>query len=99
MTMDYKYADELVGYQIEPGDIVKLPDGEVVQVFKVNEQDTYTEIIYLDDYLEEELSFHLPDNERVQLFVYDDQLNPRKGSRAQNPHNVKLRYVIYITGK
>ena len=97
--MDYKYADELVGYQIEPGDIVKLPDGEVIQVFKVNEQDTYTEIIYLDDYLEEELSFNLPDNERVQLFVYDDQLHPRKGSRAPKPVIVKLRYVIYITEK
>jgi hypothetical protein len=44
----------------------------VIQVFKDNEHDTFTEIIYLDDYLEEELSFNLPDNERVQLFVYDD---------------------------
>ena len=31
-----------------------------------------TVVMDLDDYLEEELSFNLPDNERVQLFVYDD---------------------------
>ena len=72
MEMDYKYADELLGFQIEPGDMLKLPSDEIVQVFKVKEHDTYTEIIYLDDYMEDELSFDLPDNQRVQLFVYDD---------------------------
>lgn len=72
MEMDYKYADELLGFQIEPGDMLKLPSDEIVQVFKVNEHETYTEIIYLDDYMEDELSFDLPDNQRIQLFVYDD---------------------------
>ena len=72
MEMDYKYADELLGFQIEPGDMLKLPNNEVVQVFKVNEYPTFTEIIYLDDYMEEELSFNLPDDQRVQLFVYND---------------------------
>lgn len=72
MEMDYKYADELLGFQIEPGDMLKLPNNEVVQVFKVNEYPTFTEIIYLDDYMEEELSFNLPDDQRVQLFVYNE---------------------------
>lgn len=72
MEMDYKYADELLGFQIEPGDMLKLPSDEIVQVFKVNEHETYTEIIYLDDYMEDELSFDLPDSQRIQLFVYDD---------------------------
>ena len=72
MEMDYKYADALLGFQIEPGDMLKLPNNEVVQVFKVNEYPTFTEIIYLDDYMEEELSFNLPDDQRVQLFVYND---------------------------
>lgn len=73
MEMDFKLADELVGYQVEPGDLVKSPGGDVIQVFKVIEHNESYEIVYLDDYLDEELSFHLPDNERVQLFVYDEE--------------------------
>lgn len=71
--MSYKSIDTLDTYQIEPGDLIKNHEGEVVQVFKVNHFDTYSEVIYLDDFFDEELSFTITDDTKTELFMFEDE--------------------------
>lgn len=71
--MSYRWVDTLGSDQLEPGDLIKNNDGEVVQVFKVKDNyDGTTTVTYLDDYLDEELDFLVTDESKIDLFVFDD---------------------------
>ena len=70
--MSHKWIDTLDTYQIEPGDLIKNHEGEIIQVFKVNHFDTYSEVIYLDDFFDEEISFTIGDDARTELFMFDE---------------------------
>lgn len=84
--MSYRSIDTLATYQIEPGDLIKNHDGEVIQVFKVNHFNDYSEVVYLDDFFDEELSFTISDDTKTELFMFDEEQEPQ----AHPPQFVKL---------
>ena len=72
-TMNYKYADKLTGYQLEPGDLI-IFDGidEPIQIKSLDIlQDGY-QINYLDEYGDEELHRYIGEDDIVDLYVYDE---------------------------
>ena len=71
--MNYKYADKLTGYQLEPGDLI-IFDGidEPIQIKSLDIlQDGY-QINYLDEYGDEELHQYIGEDDIVDLYVYDE---------------------------
>jgi hypothetical protein len=72
-TMNYKYADKLSGYQLEPGDLITFDSiEEPVQIKSIDIlQDGY-QINYLDEYGDEELNYYVGEDDIVNLYVYDE---------------------------
>jgi hypothetical protein len=71
MMTDYKAIDKLSGYSIEPGDLVELPNGEVITVIRTDATADGYDVFYLDLFEDEELVYSLPDNEFVTLLQFD----------------------------
>jgi hypothetical protein len=71
-TMNYKYADKLSGYQLEPGDLIVF-DGidEPIQIKSLDILLDGYMVNYLDEYGDEELHQYIADDDIVDLYVYD----------------------------
>ena len=71
--MNYKYADKLTGYQLEPGDLI-IFDGleEPIQIKGIDILEDGYQIIYLDEYGDEELYQYIGEDDIVDLYVYDE---------------------------
>jgi hypothetical protein len=71
-TMNYKYADKLSGYQLEPGDLIVF-DGldEPIQIKSLDILLDGYQVNYLDEYGDEELHKYIADDDIVDLYVYD----------------------------
>ena len=72
-TMNYKYADKLTGYQLEPGDLIVF-DGidEPIQIKSLDILLDGYQINYLDEYGDEELHQYIGEDDIVDLYVYDE---------------------------
>ncbi len=70
--MNYKYADKLSGYQLEPGDLIVF-DGidEPIQIKSLDILLDGYRVNYLDEYGDEELHQYIADDDIVDLYVYD----------------------------
>ena len=70
--MNYKYADKLIGYQLEPGDLIIFDElEEPVQIKSIDIlQDGY-QVNYLDEW-DEELHKYIGEEDIVDLYVYDE---------------------------
>lgn len=68
---DYKEIDKLIGMTIEPGDIVKLPNGDIVTITKTDPTPLGYDLFYLDLFEDEELCYSLPDDDCVSLLQFD----------------------------
>lgn len=71
--MSYRWVDTLGSDQLEPGDLVRNSEGEVVQIFKVvDNYDGTVTVTYLDEFLDDELEFTITDESKIDLFVFDE---------------------------
>jgi hypothetical protein len=71
MITDYKEIDKLIGMCIEPGDIVKLPNNDIVTITRVEPTQDGYDLFFLDLFEDEELVYSLDDNQKVSLLEFD----------------------------
>jgi len=71
MITEYKEIDQLVGMTIEPGDMVKLPNGDIVNILRTEPTATGYDLFFLDLFEDEELVYSLDDNQKVTLLEFD----------------------------
>jgi hypothetical protein len=71
MITEYKEIDQLIGMTIEPGDMVKLPNGDIVNIIRTEPTAIGYDLFFLDLFEDEELSYSLDDNEKVTLLEFD----------------------------
>ena len=71
MITEYKEIDQLLGMTIEPGDLIKLPNGDVVTIIRTEATKDGYDLFFLDLFEDEELVYNLPDNEKVTLLEFD----------------------------
>jgi hypothetical protein len=71
MIREYKEIDQLLGMTIEPGDLIKLPNGDVVTIVRTESTKEGYDLFFLDLFEDEELVYSLPENEKVSLLEFD----------------------------
>ena len=71
MQTDYKEIDRLYGLSIESGDMVRLPNGDIVTVTRTESVEDGYDIFYLDLFEDEELVYTLDDTDTVSLLQFD----------------------------
>lgn len=71
MQTDYKEIDRLYGLSIEAGDMVRLPNGDIVTVTRTESVEDGYDIFYLDLFEDEELVYTLDDTDTVSLLQFD----------------------------
>jgi hypothetical protein len=71
MITDYKEIDKLIGMTIEPGDMVKLPNGDIVTITRTDPTAEGYDLFFLDLFEDEELSYTLLDDQMVSLLQFD----------------------------
>jgi hypothetical protein len=71
MITDYKEIDKLVGMTIEPGDMVKLPNNDIVTITRTEPTVDGYDLFFLDLFEDEELCYSLSDDECVSLLQFD----------------------------
>lgn len=71
MITEYKEVDRLFGLSIEPGDLIKLPNNEIVNVTRTEASPEGYDVFYLDLFEDEELCYTLSDNDMVSLLQFD----------------------------
>lgn len=68
---DYKEIDKLFGISIEAGDMIRLPNNDVVTVTRVEPVEDGYDIFFLDLFEDEELVYTLEDTQAVSLLQFD----------------------------
>ena len=71
MTDEYKEIDKLLGISIEPGDLIKLPNNDVVSITRVDPTANGYALFFLDIFEDEELSYEIGDDQFVSLLQFD----------------------------
>jgi hypothetical protein len=71
MIREYKEIDQLLGLSIEPGDLIQLPNGDVVTIIRTESTKDGYDLFFLDLFEDEELVYSLPENEKVSLLEFD----------------------------
>jgi hypothetical protein len=71
MMTQYKEIDQLLGLSIEPGDLVRLPNGDVVTITRTEPTKEGYDLFFLDLFEDEELFYSLDDNQKVALLEFD----------------------------
>jgi hypothetical protein len=71
MTDEYKEIDKLLGISIEPGDLIKLPNNDVVTITRIEPTKMGYELFFLDIFEDEELSYEIDDDQFVSLLQFD----------------------------
>jgi len=71
MITDYKEIDKLIGMCIEPGDIVKLPNNDIVTITRVEPTQDGYDLFFLDLFEDDELCYSLSDDDSVSLLQFD----------------------------
>ncbi|CAB5221706.1 hypothetical protein UFOVP359_28 [uncultured Caudovirales phage] len=71
MMTEYKEIDKLIGMTIEPGDMVKLPNNDIVTITRTEPTQDGYDLFFLDLFEDEELSYSLLDNQTVSLLQFD----------------------------
>lgn len=71
--MGYKLVDQLLGYQLEPGDLVLIPDEEEPVLIKsIDILSNGYQINYLDEYGDETLSYQVDEEVLLDFYIFDD---------------------------
>ncbi len=76
MIREYKEIDQLLGMTIEPGDLIKLPNGDVVTIVRTEPTKEGYDLFFLDLFEDEELVYSLDDNQKVSLLEFDQGCCP-----------------------
>ena len=76
MIREYKEIDQLLGLSIEPGDLIKLPNGDVVTIVRTESTKDGYDLFFLDLFEDEELVYSLDDNQKVSLLEFDQGCCP-----------------------
>jgi hypothetical protein len=71
MITDYKEIDKLVGMTIEPGDMVKLPNNDIVTITRTEPTADGYDLFFLDLFEDDELCYSLSDDDCVSLLQFD----------------------------
>jgi len=71
MITDYKEIDKLIGMCIEPGDIVKLPNNDIVTIIRAEPTQDGYDLFFLDLFEDDELCYSLSDDDSVSLLQFD----------------------------
>jgi hypothetical protein len=71
MITDYKEIDRLIGMTIEPGDMVKLPNNDIVTITRTEPTPEGYDLFFLDLFEDDELCYSLSDDETVSLLQFD----------------------------
>jgi hypothetical protein len=71
MITDYKEIDKLIGMCIEPGDMVKLPNNDIVTITRVEPTQDGYDLFFLDLFEDDELFYSLSDDDSVSLLQFD----------------------------
>jgi hypothetical protein len=71
MIIDYKEIDRLIGMTIEPGDMVKLPNNDIVTITRTEPTPDGYDLFFLDLFEDDELCYSLSDDETVSLLQFD----------------------------
>lgn len=71
MMTDYKEIDRMFGLSVEAGDLLQLPNGEIVTITRTESTVDGYDLFYLDLFEDEELVYSLGDNELVTLLQFD----------------------------
>ena len=71
MIREYKEIDQLLGMTIEPGYLIKLPNGDVVTFIRTEPTKEGYDLFFLDLFEDEELVYSLDDNQKVSLLEFD----------------------------
>ncbi len=71
MITDYKEIDRLIGMTIEPGDMVKLPNNDIVTITRTEPTSDGYDLFFLDLFEDDELCYSLLDDETVSLLQFD----------------------------
>jgi hypothetical protein len=71
MITDYKEIDRLIGMTIEPGDMVKLPNNDIVTITRTEPTPDGYDLFFLDLFEDDELCYSLSDDETVSLLQFD----------------------------
>jgi hypothetical protein len=69
----YKLIDTVKSDYLELGDLIKNPDGDIIEIKQIEFTDSGYFIHHLDDFDDEMLNFLLLDNVDVDLYWYDDE--------------------------
>lgn len=70
--MEYRVADRIYGFSIEPGDHIRTADGNDFIVNRVEYAENGYDIYYTDPFLEEdEFIYSLDDDDTVELLIAD----------------------------
>ena len=76
MITEYKEIDQLLGLSIEPGDLIQLPNGDVVTIIRTESTKDGYDLFFLDLFEDEELVYTLDDNQKVSLLAFDQGCCP-----------------------
>lgn len=68
---EYVVTDKLYGFSIEPGDIIRTIDGKDIVVSLVDSVDDGYNIHYTDPFDDEEGTYHLPEDDMVDLLILE----------------------------
>jgi len=71
MIREYKEIDQLLGLSIEPGDLIQLPNGDVVTIIRTESTKEGYDLFFLHLFEDEELVYTLDDNQKVSLLEFD----------------------------
>ena len=71
MITEYKEIDKLIGMNIEPGDIIKLPNNDIVTITRAEPTQEGYDLFFLDLFEDDELCYSLSDNDSVSLLQFD----------------------------
>ena len=68
----YKIVDTIKSDYLELGDLIKNPEGDIVEVKQIEFSESGYFIYHLDEYDDEMITFLLLDDEDVDLYMFDD---------------------------
>ena len=70
--MNYKLVDQLFGYQIEPGDALRIEDENIFHVHSIEYLERGYRISYLDEFEDETLDLIIDEDQKVDFYIFND---------------------------
>lgn len=72
--MSFKLVHQLMGFELEPGDFILVPDfDDPVKIESIDILENGYQVNYLDEYGDEMLSHYVDDDVLLDFYVIDDE--------------------------